>query len=31
MMANATDDSFFENVVCFEQNTSDQSCTKIPQ
>jgi hypothetical protein len=29
--AHATDDSFFENVVCFEQNNSDQACTKIPQ
>jgi hypothetical protein len=28
---NATDDEFFENVVCFEQNNSADACTKIPQ
>jgi hypothetical protein len=31
MQANATDDEFYETVVCFEQNTSDQSCTTIPK
>jgi hypothetical protein len=31
MNAHATDDSFFEDVVCFEENTSDQSCATVPK